>query len=782
MRFVCFLVTVLWILVAVQTANATDELSQGLLLYMPFEGSTAPSFCMGRAEVHVGGGSLSAGRVGGGFQIVGNASVSLPAIGNFDRHQGTIAFWHLPHWKAEAAEKGQPVLMHERNFQLVWSASRQTMWFMTGSGELEIGFHWDYSVATKEPSKWGSPQWHHFAVTWDSKSGEKQLFLDGHLAAQGKTRWIRSNPLELCDEIVLGSAESPGIYDEWAIWNRRLSEAEIALLARQPAAAAKVLARRKSPLDAATPVAFELVRLKPTETTVEPGETFRLPVTAVSLARPPLHLALRLSLVDAFGEIVQTSNATLDLQPSEKKPLKFDLHADRNGVYKLRAEMDDGGRTFRKDLGGFAVWPKGRLKPRADSFFGYHVNAWSAGAYVEQAEQLGLSWQRNHDMLQTTWWVHVQPEPGPSQWTYDFQLEYFKQARMPVLGEFFATPYWAVDTPLGDRPKQSDKATHRLKPRLDAFENYVRMCVLHYKDYIHAWEVWNEPEAGNFWNGTPEEYGQLAQVACRTAKAADPNCTLLVGSLTSVRTDWVEHAAKTGAFVGADGVSFHSYAKDLPEFRRTIELVQKLAKRFSPPGKKLELWNTEWGVTDTTFYVDADLPHLPARHLLPASSFLDGAAAVVKRDCLSMALGVKHSFYYLHSEVDGASSYSNFSAIEYTRTPRAKLIARMALEDLTCGTKSVELFERNDPCHMTAVVFSQGNSVSLAALWLEEETDARLISPPGKNMMIFNIFGNPIAPGAPNSVSLSATPVYVTAKIPAAEMAALLQTAKMVRP
>ena len=267
-------------------------------------------------------------------------------------------------------------------------------------------------------------------------------------------------------------------------------------------------------------------------------------------------------------------------------------------------------------------------------------------------------------------------------------------------------------------------------------------------------------------------------MACRTAKAADPTCTLLVGSLTSVSADWVERAAKAGTFVGADGVSFHSYADDLQKFRRTIELVCDLAGKLAPPGRKLELWNTEWGVTDTTF--DADLPNLPPRRLLPAPSFLDGAAEVVKRDCLSMALGVKRSFYYLHNEVGGAGSYCNWSAIEYTRTPRAKLIARMALEDLTCGAKVAQLLQQSGSGNVTAVVFARGDAGSLAAVWLDENTKARLLMPAGKNVEIFDLFGNPLPPGTPKSVALSAVPIYVTAKISAAEMASLLQTGRMV--
>ena len=748
------------------------DLTEGLRLYIPFDGSAAPSFCDGAADVHVGAGFLGPGRVGGGFNAVGTASASISALGNFHRPCGTIAFWHRPHWQPSETGKGSRMILKQTNFQLAWNRPRRILWFMTGKTVHGAGYKWDYSISSKEPLKWPDDAWRHFAVTWDSATGQKQLFLDGKLMDEGTTEWLRSDGVHLGESIQLGDATAQGLYDEWAIWDRVLPASEIAFLAAQPDAAAKALgAAKQKEAERAAPVRFDLIRLNPVETIVDPGEVFQLPTFAHNQTGEPIDLVARLSLVDAFGGTEELGEKRIRIAPRIDKRLTFDLHAKRNGVYKLRADMDWQGQTFRADLGGFAVWPKGKLKPSVESFFGHHINSWFGGAFVRQAERLGLSWQRNHNMLQTTWWKWVQPEPGEPQWAYDFQLGYCKQAGMFVLGEFFATPYWAADPP---QPKPKGKGAYPKgwKPKLDLLDKYVRMTVNRYKDTIRVWEVWNEPDVPMFWQGTPEEFGRLSEVACRAAKAADPTCTVLIGGFTGAwGRDWYERAGKGGAFKGADGISYHGYARKPGDMRKKIELFRGIAKQFAPPGKTFELWDSEWGVQDTTFYVDGGFPDRPEKRFLPKPSFLDGAARVVKADCIAMALGVKRSFYYLHNGVKGASAYHNRSSMEFTRTPRPKLMARVALESLVRGAKPKVLIEEGG---MTAVVFSKGDDRSLAAVWLTSDGERELGV---GGVKVFDLFANPVRVPENGAIGISTVPLYLDAPIASARLESLLRNA-----
>ncbi len=55
-----------------------------------------------------------------------------------------------------------------------------------------------------------------------------------------------------------------------------------------------------------------------------------------------------------------------------------------------------------------------------------------------------------------------------------------------------------------------------------------------YKDEVPAWEIWNEPNHGNFWRPRPDprEYTELLKQAYLSAKYADPETTVVLGGLT----------------------------------------------------------------------------------------------------------------------------------------------------------------------------------------------------------------------------------------------------------
>ena len=772
------ILVVVWSLVVPSLSGShasAQELGKGLLLYVPFDHTAQPAFCRGKPDVSLGAAFLGKGRVGGGLTVIGSASAKLSALGNFHQPRGTIAFWHKPAWDPNAGSLSHRTLLKQTNFQITWYGPKRTMFFMTGNTEIGVGYKWDYSVATTKPRVWQKGEWHHLAITWDRPSGQKQLFLDGEVASEGKTIWLRDKTVGVAAKIALGSPSAEGAYDEWAIWDRVLSKDEIARLAGDPGASAVTLSAVDSPKEPAkAPVRFELVPfVRPAESIVDPGESCHLAVNAISQTGDSLRLKLHLAIVDGLDRVYREWERTIELGPCETRALKLDVSASATGAFKVRADFEWDGQKLRRDLGGFAVWPANRCRPSPDSFFGNHVNSWFGGAFIAQAKRLGLSWQRGHNMFQATWMTQVQPEPGEPKWIYSDQVDACREAHISVLGEFFAIPYWAADPPAA-KPGTKESYPKGSKPQLDAFERYIKMTIRRYGDFIRVWEVWNEPEVSLFWTGTAEEFGHLAHAACRAAKEADPTCTVVVGGFTGAwGRDWYERAAKAGAFSLADGISYHGYARSMEERRAKLEMIRSLAAEYAPKREATELWDSEWGVHDTTFYVDADIDGLPARHLLPSPSYLDGAVRVVKADCVSMGLGVKRSFYYLHNPVKGPASYHNGSAIEITRAPRPKLMARVAMEFLTRDTKVKSLVERPK---VSALVLSRNEKQSLAIVWLNEDGQAELSAPWPKAMRLLDLFANPIAT-AP--VIISDVPIYLQADISATAMAALLRKATL---
>jgi len=107
-----------------------------------------------------------------------------------------------------------------------------------------------------------------------------------------------------------------------------------------------------------------------------------------------------------------------------------------------------------------------------------------------------------------------------------------------------------------------------------------------------AFEVWNEPNIGVFWSGTPEEYFRLYDTSAGAVKSVHPG--LRVGGPSSAAAGWVrqllDHVGGSGAPL--DFVSTHVYGNAPLDLRPALAA----AGREGTP-----IWWTEWGATPNHF-------------------------------------------------------------------------------------------------------------------------------------------------------------------------------------
>ena len=119
---------------------------------------------------------------------------------------------------------------------------------------------------------------------------------------------------------------------------------------------------------------------------------------------------------------------------------------------------------------------------------------------------------------------------------------------------------------------------------------------------IRDWEVWNEPDTAEFFDGTPQEYAHMLRTAHDAIKAVDPADDVLLGGISGVAgTGWL---AQVLATPGADAI--HAFdianlhergylwqlAADLTSFRQFLA-----GQGFSGP-----LWITEHGYPSDSQY------------------------------------------------------------------------------------------------------------------------------------------------------------------------------------
>ncbi|HUS81005.1 MAG TPA: hypothetical protein VM283_07035, partial [Armatimonadota bacterium] len=328
---------------------------------------------------------------------------------------------------------------------------------------------------------------------------------------------------------------------------------------------------------------------------------------------------------------------------------------------------------------------------------------------------------------------------------------------MWVLGMFFATPTWASGAPAG---LPASARTNSYPPRdLDQYAEYVRRTVEHYRDRIRYWEVWNEPDASNFWRGTPEEYVELEKLTYRVAKQADPTCVVIGGGgLHYSMRPWIERAAAAGMLDHCDWLSYHAYvpADEPPETTlRNAEYFRDLLARYGRP--EMPLVCTEGGVLDTTFYDGLDLLELPPQRVRPPMSWHRGACRLVQVAALEMAAGVRKRFYYYEKCPPPARAYLDTSALEITGAPRPKLMAWVAMERQLRGSSFAGQAVGEG---WRACVFGRPEG-SVAVLWAGDDLRVSLRPELPEGCGLVDLMGNPM-PAPDRGLELTEEPVYLT--------------------
>ncbi|MGI8440040.1 MAG: GH39 family glycosyl hydrolase [Thermoleophilaceae bacterium] len=140
---------------------------------------------------------------------------------------------------------------------------------------------------------------------------------------------------------------------------------------------------------------------------------------------------------------------------------------------------------------------------------------------------------------------------------------------LDLLFTFVFTPCWASSAP--DSVKQNcspgwyDRGAGRYPPsNPNDYADALAFMVKRYGNRISAWEVWNEPNLRDFFNtGDPAaRYAELLKAAYPAAKAADPNATVLGGSLSESDVDFTRALYAHGIKGNFDAFSIHPYTHD----------------------------------------------------------------------------------------------------------------------------------------------------------------------------------------------------------------------------
>ena len=222
------------------SATLTVNPRRDLLMLARFDGTLLQQIGSGGAATS-GTPEFVDAKFGQGARVSGDAQLAYPTAGNLNPERGTIAFW------AQLPDR-YPTTGSGRNYLLAASANPNDDPVYTGTLALrrERGLdgtaRWNFWT-TPDSGAAGrndltapdtlAPGLHHFAITWDRAARTKALYIDGQRVASAddvELPTLVGRDLQL-GGFVPGAGQSGATFDELAIFNRALSEAEVTELA-----------------------------------------------------------------------------------------------------------------------------------------------------------------------------------------------------------------------------------------------------------------------------------------------------------------------------------------------------------------------------------------------------------------------------------------------------------------------------------------------------------------------------------------------------------------------
>ncbi|MBQ8813155.1 MAG: beta-galactosidase [Lachnospiraceae bacterium] len=129
---------------------------------------------------------------------------------------------------------------------------------------------------------------------------------------------------------------------------------------------------------------------------------------------------------------------------------------------------------------------------------------------------------------------------------------------------------------------------------LEAWKAYVYEVVSHFKDRIHEWEVWNEPDGAWCWKSGPDgtEYGKFVVDTAKVIREAYKDAYIIGGSVCKKYVYFLNAAFMAGMGECIDGLTFHEYTRDEVGAIQTIKVYKAIADMYND---KIEIIQGESG-------------------------------------------------------------------------------------------------------------------------------------------------------------------------------------------
>lgn len=246
-----------------------------------------------------------------------------------------------------------------------------------------------------------------------------------------------------------------------------------------------------------------------------------------------------------------------------------------------------------------------------------------------------------------------------------------------------------------------------------AFARFAAAAAARYKGKGVLWEIWNEPNLGQFWQPKPDAaaYARLALATAKAVRAVDPDAVIVAPGSSGFPWEFFETVFAAGLLEHIDAVSVHPYRGQNPETAAAdYARLRVLIARYAPAAKRntLPIISSEWGYSTVVGGVSEERQ-----------------AQYLARQWLSnLASGVNLSIFYDWRD-DGDDPKENehrFGTVRRDFTPKPSfLAAKRLIAELNGYTFRHRIIDEKDD-RAWKLLFQKGDTDQLALVtWMTDE-------------------------------------------------------------
>ena len=192
-------------------------------------------------------------------------------------------------------------------------------------------------------------------------------------------------------------------------------------------------------------------------------------------------------------------------------------------------------------------------------------------------------------------WDAIEKSPGTYDWKFwDMLVQESQSAHIELIPYVAYTPRWAA-------VKQEEFWSQPPRDPM-VYANFMRTIAARYRGKIRVWEIWNEPDNKDYWQGSVEGFAQLVKDAAVELRKADPSLVLVLGGMSRGPGTFFQTLMADYQIAGyVDVIAMHAYPESWGEERAETSLIdwlQQMAAIVQREGLGDDFWLNEMGYAD----------------------------------------------------------------------------------------------------------------------------------------------------------------------------------------